>query len=159
MRAREPRRKVRFKARMRGDRGWADVTIRDLSSRGMLLSMETPPAVGSYVEICGPSTTLIARAVWVKGEYFGVRTQDRIDIDSLIGGGKSRAEAAPTVQLRSLPRRSDHEASHAASRLRGSLMEYGGALILILAGAATLAILIHSLFAAPMQAISEKLAP
>ena len=159
MRAREPRRKVRFKARMRGDRGWADVTIRDLSSRGMLLSMETPPKVGTYVEICGPTATLIARAVWVKGEHFGVRTQDRIDVDSLVGGGKVLSDAPPTVRLRPVPRRSDHEASHAASRHRGSLMEYGGAVVLILAGAATLAILIHSLFAAPMQEITEKLAP
>ena len=139
MQAREPRHKVVFNARMRLGRNWSDVVIRDLSSRGMLLTAETPPPPGTYLEICGPATTLVARTIWVGDRCFGVRTQDRIEVESLLTGGRLRAQI------------------HQASRHRASLLEFIAAIAVIVAGAVAMAILLHKLFVIPMQATSAVL--
>lgn len=155
MRAREPRRKVRFKARMRVDCGWSDVTIRDMSSRGMLLTMEEPPKVGSYVEICGPKTNLIARAVWVRGTHFGVRTQDRIDVEALVSPGRLRPQESCEATPHAAHARP--ATTHARSRQKGAAIEFGTLLIGILTGAGILALVLYDILARPMQAVTDTL--
>lgn len=87
MKARETRRNVLVPARMRADGAWVDVCIHNVSSRGLLLRGEEPPERGTYVEILGPAQTIIGRVAWRAGRRFGVRTQDRINLDALIGAG------------------------------------------------------------------------
>ncbi|MCW3849312.1 PilZ domain-containing protein [Sphingomonas sp. LB-2] len=156
MQEREPRRQVVLNARMRLGQSWSDVVIRDLSSRGMRLSCTAPPPPGAYLEICGPATTLVARTIWVREEQFGVRIQDRIDVESVLTAGRLRAAAAPIVRVRPV-RPADREQSHAESRHRASAAEYAAALIFILIAATTAAILLHSLFALPLQRVASSL--
>lgn len=156
MRTRENRQHVIQNARMRIDGDWGSVTIRNVSSRGMLLWSEEPPRPGTYVEICGPATTLVARTVWVRGGYFGVRTQDRIDVESAIGGGRWRPVDPPSPEQR---RAAGAEIATRlfASRHLGGVFEYGVAAVAVITVAALLAILLHSLLAQPLQAIADKL--
>ncbi len=84
MKFREPRRKVLIHARMRSGTVWVDVRIRNMSSRGLLGQTEDPPAPGTYVEIRRTTHVIIGRCVWRKAREFGVRTQDRLDIDAII---------------------------------------------------------------------------
>ena len=157
MQAREPRHKVVFNARMRLGRSWSDVVIRDLSSRGMLLTAETPPPPGTYLEICGPATTLVARTVWAGDRCFGVRTQDRIEVESLLTGGRLRAQDPPSIQVRRVPVADAPAQIHQASRHRASLLEFIAAIAVIVAGAVAMAILLHKLFVIPMQVTSAVL--
>ena len=89
MKAREERRNVLIQARMRIDGKWADVRIRNVSSRGLLLQSAEPPPRGSYIEIFKARHTIVARVVWAGNKQFGIHTRERLDVGALIG------EAAP----------------------------------------------------------------
>ena len=84
MRQREPRRKVLVRARMRCGTGWGDVTIHNMSSRGLLATTAEEHRPGEVIEIRRIHHVIVGRVVWSKGQYFGVRTQDKIDIDGVV---------------------------------------------------------------------------
>jgi hypothetical protein len=84
MRPREPRRVVMIPSRMQVGAAWTDVCIHNISSRGMLVAADEAPAPGTYVDIRRGSQVIIGRAVWRNGRFFGVRTQDKIDIDAIV---------------------------------------------------------------------------
>lgn len=157
MQPRETRHKVVFNARMRLGRTWSDVVIRDLSSRGMLLTAETPPPPGTYLEICGPATTLVARTIWAGDRRFGVRTQDRIEMESLLTGGRIRAPNPLSIEIRRAPTHDAPVHIHEQSRHRASALEFIAAIVVILVSAVTVTILLRNVFAVPMQLISAAL--
>jgi len=84
LRQREPRRTVILKARMRDADGWRDVAICNLSSRGLMAKCSALPAKGAYIELRYRHVCIVGRVAWAQGSRFGVRTQDKIDIDSLL---------------------------------------------------------------------------
>lgn len=84
MKQREPRRKVLVRARMRCGADWGDVLIHNMSSRGLLATADMPCPRGTVVEIRRIDHVVIGRVVWQNGSYFGIRTQDRIDIDGIV---------------------------------------------------------------------------
>lgn len=63
---------------------WHDVSVRNVSSRGMLLQSPAAPARGTYLEIYRGRHIIVARAAWQSGASFGVQTQDRVDVEGLI---------------------------------------------------------------------------
>jgi hypothetical protein len=81
---REPRLKVLIQARMRVEAGRADICIRDISSRGLLLQANRPPPHGTYIEILLPTCTVVARVVWAKDRRFGVATREPINVSAII---------------------------------------------------------------------------
>ena len=157
MRSRPPRKSVLIAARMRAGRDWSNVTIRNMSAQGMLLWSETPPAPGSYIEICGSATTLVARTMWVKDGYFGVRAQDRIDVESAMRGGKWRPSDPRPPQPRER-RPSDAAVAHSASRQLGTSFQFSAAILAGLAGAALLAMILHDLLSESLGVIGSALA-
>ncbi|GAA4777267.1 hypothetical protein GCM10023219_26450 [Stakelama sediminis] len=94
MKPREMRQTVLIQARMRGREGWSDVLIHNVSAHGMLLRSATAPRPGTYLEIRKSTTRIIARAVWSKGQFCGVRTQDIIDINRLLSNAAEALGAA-----------------------------------------------------------------
>ena len=68
--------------RVTGD--WVDVTICNLSSRGLMAKCHTPPRSGSYVEIRNRGTCIVGRVAWSQGLRFGIRSQERIDMAALL---------------------------------------------------------------------------
>jgi hypothetical protein len=93
---REPRRKVMLRARMRCGADWDDVLIHNMSSRGLLATADTPCPRGTVIEIRRIHHVIIGRVVWQKGAYFGVRTQDRIDIDGILAAKPPTDKPAPS---------------------------------------------------------------
>ena len=81
--ARDPRTKVFLPSRIRVGGAWADACIHNISARGLLVASDEAPKPGSYVEIRRGRNVIIGRAVWKKDRFFGVRTQDRIDLLAL----------------------------------------------------------------------------
>ncbi|HEX7783082.1 MAG TPA: PilZ domain-containing protein [Sphingobium sp.] len=82
---REYRRPVIVEARMRADAGWVTVCIRNISAHGLMGQTATPPPPGTYIEIHRGAQTIIGRTVWARGRKFGVRAQDILDIEAIIG--------------------------------------------------------------------------
>jgi len=91
LKPREDRRKTFLRARMRSEHGWADVTIANVSSRGLMLQCVTTLDRNSFVEVRHRHVTIVGRIVWVGGTRCGLRTQDRIDLAELL----SQAPAKP----------------------------------------------------------------
>ncbi|WP_254287780.1 hypothetical protein [Sphingomonas liriopis] len=69
---------------MRSGADWGDVLIHNMSSRGLLATADTEQPTGTIIEIRRIHHIIVGRVVWQKGPYFGVRTQDRIDIDGVV---------------------------------------------------------------------------
>jgi hypothetical protein len=101
MKAREQRRRVTTRARMRTDSGWSDVTISDVSSRGMGLRSPRAPRRGDYIELCRHHHKLVARVMWSDGESFGILLSDPIVVEELLS---SRPGRRPEADRRSQPR-------------------------------------------------------
>lgn len=119
MKQREPRRQILVKARMRVGGDWYDVSIRNVSSRGMMLVSDRPPPPGAYIEIRKTFMTIIARAVWVRDGFFGIRTQDRIDFDELMENAKGPPPGwKPGMDRRTTDRMAQHRPADTAERGR-----------------------------------------
>jgi hypothetical protein len=59
----------------------------------MLIQAVVPPACGTYVEICCPPHTIVARVVWTNERRFGVHTRETMDVAAIVG------EVAPAGSL------------------------------------------------------------
>lgn len=118
--ARDTRRKVLIRARMDAGGPCADVCIRDISARGLLIQASAAPAKGSYVEIVFDGHSIVGRVVWGKDRRFGVQARDRIDVRAIARGspgGATPQEAAHRPGFApSAPRRGDAGASQALAR-------------------------------------------
>src|SRR3546814_12398382 len=86
LRSREKRAAACIKARMRADDGWSDVTIYNVSSRGLMARLGSPPVKGSYVEIWHRNVCVVGQVRWAQGGRFGILSQDKIDISALLNG-------------------------------------------------------------------------
>lgn len=95
MKPREPRRKVLIPSRMNVDGVWVDVCIHNISSRGLLAKTERPPVPGTYVEIRRGTQIIIGRAVWRSGAHFGIRCQERLNVQVIIN--EPRLTSKPTI--------------------------------------------------------------
>lgn len=100
MKPREPRLPVNVAARMHTGTDWVDVTILNMSARGLMMRASCDVGRGSYVEVRRGTLTIVARVVWSRGGYFGLRSQDRIPIEDVVNEPRllKRPGAAPTTQ-------------------------------------------------------------
>ena len=135
MKARETRRRVVVNSRIRCNAGWRDASILNISSRGLGLHASRPPEPASYIEVQRGHHLIIARVVWVDGCRFGVRSQDIIPIETVLG--QSELSDAPlkskaASEFRSLPsgmvRALDRQ--HETSRVVARCMEFAFVAIL-----------------------------
>ena len=79
MKAREPRKPLMIPAQIRRDGAAVNVTIRNVSSNGMMLSGAVLPPPGSEVEIIRGGLELTCRVVWSAADLCGVRTDASVD--------------------------------------------------------------------------------
>lgn len=161
MKAREERQKVMIVARMRSSASWQDVCILNLSMRGLGIQAPQVPPAGSYVEICRGHQVIIARVAWAKGHRAGLRAQDPIWIQGLLGdpsavNERQPAAAEPFVERRRVPRTAQ---KHEDSRLAGRAMEFTF-VALAAAGMGAIAFgIVEQALAEPMAQISTALEP
>jgi hypothetical protein len=80
---RETRQVVFLNARLRTDEGWSDVTICNLSARGLMAKCAKPPPKGAFVEVRRGGSCIVGQVRWSHGLRFGLRSQDRIDTAAL----------------------------------------------------------------------------
>ena len=60
---REERRNIFLRARLRSEHGWADVTIGNVSSRGVMLHCTAPLQRNSFIEVRHRSVCIVGRVV------------------------------------------------------------------------------------------------
>lgn len=99
---REERRTVFVTCRMRDDSGWSDMTICNLSSRGLMAKCNAAPPRGSFIEIRRGGLSIVGQVRWSRDNRVGIRTQEMIDVSSLLGGGP--VTDAPQADRRARPR-------------------------------------------------------
>ena len=134
MNVREPRQNVVINSRLRYGAAWQEARILNISARGLGLHASTPPGCGSYVEVRRGRHIIIARVVWVKGNRFGVRTQDAVPIDSVINHAKScgsseqRSASDAMIERRAAAR--SRECQHEGSRTVARAMEFASVAML-----------------------------
>ncbi|GGD66775.1 hypothetical protein [Croceicoccus mobilis] len=86
LRKRAARRKVRLHGRMRSNCDWIDLSIRNLSKKGLMAETDDPPGRGHYIEIRRADHIFVGRVVWSSGRCFGVMLSDEVNIDSVVAG-------------------------------------------------------------------------
>lgn len=145
-RQREERVTVLVPARMRVGPQWTDVVIHNVSSRGLMAGSDVTPQTGSYVEIRRGAIVIVARVMWAKGRFFGVRTQDRISAGGLVNEPRlaskpAAADDARGGQDRRAATRMEGEARLARRVERSRALASALQFALIAAVAGTLAVL------------------
>ena len=139
------RRKVLIPARLKQDAGWFDICIRDISPKGLLVQGGSPPKRGSYVEVRRGNHLIIAKVAWAKDQQFGLTTQDIVPVDALIhrpdaaAFGRSQTPSNDVRPERRAEPRVSSEQAAARSRHISAMIQYGFALIFVVACAVALA--------------------
>jgi hypothetical protein len=163
VKAREPRHKVFVRARMNCAGTWQDITVQNVSKRGMLVRpAEAVPKRGDYVEVRRGALKIVARVVWSAGPLFGARTQDAIDIAALTAARSTPAAVTtdtgtPAAERRERPR---VEEIAARSQRRAAAFQHmvllAGIVAVALVIGATLFDVVDRPFAAVRQAMAGK---
>lgn len=155
---------MRIGVRVRTDSGWVDATVRNVSSRGMMLHSLQPLRRNQFVEIMRGRARVVGRIVWSDDTGFGLQAQDIVDIPALL----AQPQASGTVESterRAAPRPTRPTRAYVAieradrSKLIGYAMEKA-AVVLVFASVSVLAVT-SALEAAekPLKEVRIALAP
>lgn len=159
LKPREPRRKVLITARMKVGASWADACILNVSTCGMLVQSGTVPDRGNYLEIRRGQHVVIARVVWSNQQRFGVRTQDPVCAEELLGetdNSSTTADRAPIGFERRTSRR-PVAARHEAGRRRGRALEFASLAVFGAASAFLVFATVNELLSRPLRALHSSL--
>lgn len=159
MKPREQRRNVMIPARLRLDGHWADIRIRNLSSRGLRVETQAPLKRGSYVEIFRQHQIIVGRVVWSRGAQSGLRAQDLIDIAGLVDGRPARPPAGALpgpVERRRANRDSPAERAE-RSRRTSSMIQFLFLAIAAGGGAIVAGDSVRTALAGPLGIVSARL--
>lgn len=158
MKTREPRHDVQLPARLRGDDGWADVAIRNVSSHGMMLLIKDPPERGTYIEVRRGSAAIVGRVMWTAPGRCGLRTKEKISVAALAMANAQKEVAAGFEVERRAQARTHNPALaalEAANYVR--TVQFAAGLALLLGTAAFAAHKAHDVLARPSAAIAAAL--
>lgn len=157
LKQREERKALVLSARMLADEGWRDVTVRNVSSRGMMLRCATPPARNTFVEIRLQKARVVGRVVWSSEAACGINTQDTIDLSDLLSQspakprkGNIERRAHPRdmslqpVQMRVLP-------TEEASRIFARIFDWSAVALAVAVGAFSLTDVTGPLLRTPLE--------
>lgn len=163
LKEREPRRQVFLKAQMGTGGRPADICVRNISSRGMLLQAASPPPRGTYVEIFLPRHTIVARVIWSKDRKFGVQTREPMNVDAIAGMNTGwTTPKLPDAVRPAVPRRNPLTAAEIAARVERSrrisaAMEFGVILLCSLTAAVIAGSLLYEQLASTFANVAPHL--
>lgn len=160
---REPRRAVLVTCRMRYDNGWADLTVCNLSLHGLMARCADPPPRGTFVEVRRGAVCVVGQVRWAYAGRLGIRAQDQIDIDGLLGDAPA-AKNTHASERRQGPRGNDggppKETSAALaerSRKWGRMFDWAVMTAVVIGAAGLLVTQVHSILSAPLDQIRAAL--
>ena len=163
MKQREQRHQVLIPARVRWDGRWVAASIRNISSRGLMLRTQLPPPPGTYVEIQLGSGAIAARSVWTFDQACGLRSQDKLDVNALRGSRAgpveprmSAAAAEARSQIRRPVVRNAQEQAARSERL-SSLMQFFTVVAVGVGAASSIAYEAYQILSVPVAQIEERM--
>jgi hypothetical protein len=144
---------------MRTERGWCDITIRNLSSGGFMAQTHMPPRKGYYIEVWRRVVCVVGYVVWSIGSRFGARSQATIDLPALIA---KRATAIRGTERRRKDRETytpahSKQAQAARARRFGRTFEFVVLGAVVAASALLLASVVSDVLTRPFAAIRGNL--
>jgi hypothetical protein len=86
---------------------WIDVTILNVSSHGLMMRAPCGLGRGSYVEVRRGTLTIVARVIWSRDEYLGLRSQDRLSAKDIVSEPRLIKRPDPAVVINQAERRSN----------------------------------------------------
>jgi hypothetical protein len=149
---------------LRGDNGWSDVTICNLSDHGLMARCSDPPPRGSFVELRKGGVTIVGQVRWSRDKRIGVRTQDRIDMVSVLeespatGRDVKTDRRALAREAVAIPARPTPAELAARSRRWSRMFDWLIIAAVGIVSAAVLAEQVHGFLRAPMQQAEAALA-
>lgn len=159
---REARQKIMMAAQMRWDGRWLPASIRDISAKGVMMSMPDPPKAGTYVEVQVGSVTLVARTIWTKGQSFGLQLRETLDLSAIKGERGSaviRTAPRPAAGLAAQNIQTTLNYRHEQSRWFASAIQYVTFVAIAVSAAGGLAWEVYQTISAPVVAIEAALKP
>ncbi len=160
---RDQRQPVILNARLRTPEGWSDITIGNLSPRGLMAKCSSPPEKGAFVELRCGTHCVVGHVRWTQGQRFGLRSQDRIDIAALLGE-QGKGPKPTGVERRSAPREGLTSAllskaipDEARSRNLARLFDWSVLALVGIAGAGLVVSQVNAVFSAPMAQVRSAL--
>lgn len=91
----EPRVSAAMAAKVRTGRGETPGCIRNLSPRGVMLSMVAPPRRGELVEIVAGRHTLVGEVRWATDCRAGIALSEPVDVGSILTGTPASIATRP----------------------------------------------------------------
>jgi hypothetical protein len=138
---------------------WADVCIRNMSSRGLHLQVSSPPKPGTFVELRRGDYVIVARVIWSREQECGAQTQDVLRIDDIV---QNRAPASSSFSVagrfdrRAVPRTTTAQA-HELSRHISAAVQFGFMVLVSLGLAGAAVATVHDALAKPLTLVSASL--
>jgi Flp pilus assembly pilin Flp len=144
-------------ARMRNGSKWSDLSILNMSSRGLMGRSPEAPKPGSYVEVRRGQHVIVARVVWTDEQLFGVSTQDVLPIDDILEGRCDSTK--PEAGSAAIPERRHHRRAatlptHERSRQLARMVEFSFILALGSSVAVAAAATVQDALATPFATIA-----
>lgn len=101
---RKPRRMTNLRAQMlRGD-DWEAITIVNASPTGLMVKCHDPPTVGARVEIRHRGFSVKGEVIWAVRRRFGLRSDEAVDLDTLLADSGLMNRAAMNDAPTRIPR-------------------------------------------------------
>jgi hypothetical protein len=142
---------------MRLELGWAHVWIHNLSANGMLIWASQPPRAGSYIELRKAASTIISRVIWVRDKFFGVRTEERLDLRSMLSRAP-QVTPSPVPGTQGFAKRlSPHSTASSAQVSTTRAIEFAALVLAVSVGAVTTAMLIYAFLTSLFRIIGPHL--
>lgn len=160
MKPREERKNVILPVRIRQDSKWVDARIRNVSSRGIMIQMDDPPAKGTFLEVRRQQVVIVGQVRWSNGNCCGLRTQDKVPVHALKPNGGApmdRQDERAPVERRASVRVVSPEEIAERSRLKAMLFQKVVLVAAGLIGAIFVATLIYELLSYPLSEITKHL--
>ena len=141
-------------ARMRSSVGWSDACILNISSRGLMVHATCSALEDGLVELWHGDHAITARVVWREGARAGLRAEESIPLDAMLGLCPSSmlqpAAREPGVD-RKRPRTYEH------SRLRARGFEFASAAVIAAVLAFGFSFWVGEALAQPLAAVQAAL--
>ena len=156
-RERDERKMTLLRARIRGECGWSDAVVSNVSRHGLGLKGRNLPDRGSYIEICSGPARVVWQVRWSSDNTCGVRTREVVDLGLLLHGACEPSNAVVAKERRKRVREPTIEERAELARYWSRLIQFFFILTLIGAGALLLGTFVFEVIHKPFQQGSKVL--